>query len=160
MSLTVKTYENPILRVHAEPVTAEMQFDIDGKLVDLPELIQLMYETMEENKGIGLAASQIGLSYALFVINVEISEGQYFKCTFINPKIIDKYGAIYSMEEGCLSVPGIHQSVNRFGSILIHYYDENWKKQHLFFHGIQSRVIQHEYDHLQGILFTDYNEKL
>lgn len=155
MKLDIKTYGNPVLRAPVQEVTRDTQFVIENETFDLPTLINRMFETIV-GTGIGLAAPQIGLSYALFVVNVQILEGAYFKAVFINPKIIDKYGTICSMEEGCLSVPGIHQNVNRFGSILLHYYDENFKKHHQFFHDIQSRVIQHEYDHLQGILFTDY----
>lgn len=154
--LKIRTFEDPVLRTPVELVTPDTKFLVEGELLNLSTFVNLMNEIMNNNNGIGLAAPQVGFSYSLFVVDVQISSGKHFKETFINPKLIDKYGHIYRMEEGCLSFPGIHQNVDRYGSILLHYDDINFKRQHQFFHGIESRVIQHEYDHLQGILFTDY----
>lgn len=158
MDLKIRTFEDPILRAPVELVTPDTKFLVEGELLDLTAFVNLMHEMMINNNGIGLAAPQLGFSYSLFVVDVKISSDKHFKETFINPKLIDKYGHIYRMEEGCLSVPGIHQNVDRPGSILLHYDNIDFKRQHQFFHGLESRVIQHEYDHLQGILFTDYEK--
>ena len=156
MILLIKTEGDRILREPVIDIIKGSEFMLNGKLQPLNVLIEAMFETMEKANGIGLAAPQVGISASLFVIDVEISTGVIFKKAFINPEIKDKFGAIISMEEGCLSIPGIHKNVSRYGSILLHYYDENWEKRFEFFHDMQARVIQHEYDHLNGILFTDY----
>lgn len=148
MKLPILTSENPILRQTAVEI---IKGDIDTKT-----LIDNMYDTLENSPtGIGLAAPQVGVSVTLFIVSMEMAPGIIFKQTFINPKIIDRFGSICTIEEGCLSVPGIYKNIDRYGSILVHYYNENWEKKHEFFHGMQSRVIQHEFDHLRGILFTD-----
>lgn len=156
MKLPILTSENPILRQPVVEIIKGAEFLVNGKMISTQALIDNMYETLEQSPtGIGLAAPQVGISASLFIVSMEISPGMIFKQTFINPKIIDKFGPVCTMEEGCLSVPKVFKNVDRCGSILIHYYDEKWEKRHEFFHGIISRVIQHEYDHLQGILFID-----
>jgi len=137
--------------------------------VDYPELNKLisdMYETMYDASGVGLAAPQIGKSIRLFVIDTSPFDTDDFeqnsgfevksvKKTFINPVMIDESGENASFEEGCLSIPNIREHINRKSDITIKYQDENFTHQQETFSGILARVIQHEYDHLEGTLFTD-----
>ena len=125
-----------------------------------------MYDTMYSAKGVGLAAPQIGKSIRIFIIDtspfLKIDDNEIkdykvssVKQTFINPTILDETGEFWSFEEGCLSIPHIREEVKRKSEIKIEYYDENFNFKKNNFSGIVSRVIQHEYDHIQGILFTD-----
>ena len=125
-----------------------------------------MYETMYNANGVGLAAPQIGKSIRLFIIDtapfLNIDENEIegikvksIKQTFINPVIIQESGDSWSFEEGCLSIPHIREDVKRKSDINIEFYDENFTLNKKSFSGIVARVIQHEYDHIQGILFTD-----
>ena len=137
--------------------------------VDYPELNKLisdMYETMYDASGVGLAAPQIGKSIRLFVIDTSPFDTDDFeqnsgfevksvKKTFINPVMIDEFGENASFEEGCLSIPNIREHINRKSEITIKYQDENFVDHKETFSGILARVIQHEYDHLEGTLFTD-----
>ena len=137
--------------------------------VDYPELNKLisdMYETMYDASGVGLAAPQIGKSIRLFVIDTSPFDSDDFeqnsgfevksvKKTFINPVIINESGENSSFEEGCLSIPNIREHINRKSDITIRYQDENFIDHQETFVGILARVIQHEYDHLEGTLFTD-----
>jgi len=137
--------------------------------VDYPELNKLisdMYETMYDASGVGLAAPQIGKSIRLFVIDTSPFDTDDFeqnsgfevksvKKTFINPIMIDEFGENASFEEGCLSIPNIREYINRKSEITIKYQDENFTHHQETFSGILARVIQHEYDHLEGTLFTD-----
>ena len=136
---------------------------------DYPELHKLildMYETMYDASGVGLAAPQIGKSIRLFVIDTSPFDTDDFeqnsgfevksvKKTFINPVMIDESGENASFEEGCLSIPNIREHINRKSDITIKYQDENFTHHQETFSGILARVIQHEYDHLEGTLFTD-----
>ena len=137
--------------------------------VDYPELNKLisdMYETMYDASGVGLAAPQIGKSIRLFVIDTSPFDSDDFeqnsgfevksvKKTFINPIMINEFGENASFEEGCLSIPNIREHINRKSDITIRYQDENFIVHQETFVGILARVIQHEYDHLEGTLFTD-----
>lgn len=137
---------------------------------DYPELTQLvsnMFDTMYNAYGVGLAAPQIGLSIRLFVIdttpfseNDDLSKQEQeqlngFKKVFINAKILKEEGGLWAFNEGCLSIPGIHEDVMRYDKITIEYYDENFQKYTEEYDGLRARVIQHEYDHIEGVLFTD-----
>jgi peptide deformylase len=150
-----------MLRIPATDLIKEAKFFIvdTNKLVSLQEFIDNMYETMYNANGIGLAAPQIGYQSKILVVSVEISDGVIFKGTFINPKILDRFGPICIMEESCLSLLGIEAKVERHGSILLEYYDENWNKHNEFFHDMKSRVLQHEIDHLDGKLYIDLLDK-
>jgi len=150
-----KVVEDSILREISVDIIKGSEFLFEDKLITLSTLIQSMFETMYQTYGIGLAAPQVGYSASLFVVDIEISPGAHFKKAFINPVIKDKFGVMRSMEERCLSIPEVSGNVFRYGSILLHYYDENFKKHYEFFHDMEARVIQHEVDHLFGILFTD-----
>ncbi len=152
MILPVYLYGQPVLRKVAEDITSDYK--------DLPELIKNMYETMYKSEGIGLAAPQIGLNIRLIVIDADVMAESYpeckdFKIALINPRILDKPGNNVSYEEGCLSLPGIHESVTRPDKVTVSYLDENFQPQTKTFEGFQARVVQHEYDHLEGMMFID-----
>ena len=123
------------------------------------EFVESMFETMYAAQGVGLAAPQIGQSIRLFVIDttpMEEEEADGLKKAFINPVMIEELGEEWAFEEGCLSIPGIRADVIRKPTIKIRYWDENWEAHEEEFEGMKARVIQHEYDHIEGKLFTDY----
>ncbi len=134
--------------------------DIDKEYKNLSIFIEDMFETMYESDGVGLAAPQVGKSIRLVVVDATPMEEddpslKGFKKVFINAKITERSGESVSMEEGCLSIPGIREDVIRQDKIRIEYYDENFETHDEYYEGISARVIQHEYDHVDGILFTD-----
>lgn len=144
---------------YGDPVLKKKARDIKKEEVDLPKLIEDMFETMYEAHGVGLAAPQIGLGYRLFVIDGEPLDEEKlkgFKKVFINPVILEEEGEDWGFEEGCLSIPGIRAEVMRASKLTIEYYDENWKKHKEEFDGLGARIIQHEYDHIEGVLFVDH----
>lgn len=150
MIYPIVAYGDPVLKKVAEDFK-------EGE--DLKALIADMYETMYNASGVGLAAPQIGLSKRIFVIDTgafEETETEAVKRAFINPEILEETGEEWGYEEGCLSIPGIRAVVERPETVHIRYYDENWKLHEEAFDGMTARVIQHEYDHLEGVLFTDY----
>ena len=152
MILPVYGYGTPVLRKVAK--------EIDKNFDKLNELIQNMTETMHQSDGVGLAAPQIGKSIRLFIIDASPLEEddeslKDFKKTFINAQIIEEEGKEWDFKEGCLSLPGIREEVRRKPKIRIQYYDENFNFYDEYFDGIKARIIQHEYDHTEGILFTD-----
>jgi peptide deformylase len=130
---------------------------------DYPELKQLidnMYETMHNAEGVGLAAPQIGKAIRLLVVDAspmadEYPEAKEFKKTFINPTIIETYGESFSYQEGCLSIPNIREEIVRDSIVKIKYFDENFNERTDIYDGIVSRIVQHEYDHIEQTLFTD-----
>jgi peptide deformylase len=126
--------------------------------LDLKKLVEDMYETMYNANGVGLAAPQIGLSLRLFVIDADRMDDDIkgMKKVFINAKITEQDGDRWAFEEGCLSIPNIREDVYRQPKIRIHYFDENWNEYDEIYEGLVARVIQHEYDHIEGVLFTDY----
>ena len=127
---------------------------------DLSQLIADMFETMHGASGVGLAAPQIGKAIRLFVVDGSVLEEEPgmddFKKAFINPEIIEETGTPWTYEEGCLSIPNIRENVSRKDKVLIRYFDEQWEEHEEEFTGIQARIIQHEYDHIEGKLFIDY----
>ena len=148
------------------PLLKKRSVNIDKNYPDLKILIRDMYETMYNASGVGLAAPQIGKGIRLFIIDTSAFDNEEFesnsgfktksvKKTFINPEIINESGDLKLFEEGCLSVPNIRESINRKSEIKIKYQDENFNIHQDSFDGIVARVIQHEYDHLEGVLFTD-----
>ncbi|MDT0608274.1 peptide deformylase [Croceitalea rosinachiae] len=159
MILSIVAYGDPVLRKRAS--------DINAGHPKLKELIANMWETMYKASGVGLAAPQVGLSLRLFVIDAtpfaddedlskeeqEVLKG--FKKVFINAKIEEETGEDWAFNEGCLSIPDIREDVNRKDTITISYQDENFKTRTEIYDGLVARVIQHEYDHIEGILFTD-----
>jgi peptide deformylase len=154
MVLPVYVYGMSILRKLAQ----EIDKDYDG----LDQLIEDMFETMIDSEGVGLAAPQIGRSIRLFVVDASRMEDiddepdlKYFKRVFINPYITDQWGDKWSFSEGCLSIPNIREEVSRKNEVKIEYYDENWNFKEEVYDGVKARIIQHEYDHLDGKLFVD-----
>jgi peptide deformylase len=147
--------------VYGMPVLRRMATDIDEEYEGLDQLIGDMYETMYQAEGVGLAAPQIGHSIRLIVIDGsrgdddEENELKDFKMVLINPRIIGETGEDFEFNEGCLSIPGIREDVKRKSEILIRYQDEEFKTHEEKFDGIRARVVQHEMDHVNGILFTD-----
>ncbi|MHA3788739.1 peptide deformylase [Flavobacterium hauense] len=159
MILPIVGYGDPVLRKKGE----EISKDHPG----LNEVIANMYETMYNAYGVGLAAPQVGLSIRLFIVDTEpfsdddeLSKEEQellkgFKKTFINPVILKEEGEEWGFNEGCLSIPEVREDVYRHERITIEYYDEAFEKHTDVFDGLIARVIQHEYDHIEGILFTD-----
>ena len=152
---------------YGEPVLRKVGVDISADYPNLKEIIQNMYETMYNAYGVGLAAPQVGLAIRLFVIDTEpfsdsedltkVEQNQLkgFKQTFINAKIIKEEGEEWGFNEGCLSIPDVREDVYRKEKITLEFYDENFNKRTEVYDGLIARVIQHEYDHIEGILFTD-----
>jgi len=146
--------------VYGHPVLREVAEDVKKDHPGLQQLISDLFETMYNAEGIGLAAPQIGKSERVFVIDgsaVADDEPELanFKKTFINAHIIEKTGEMSPMKEGCLSIPNLKEEVKRESHIRITYYDENWEFHDETYDGYVARVIQHEYDHLEGIMFVD-----
>ncbi|MBP7810663.1 MAG: peptide deformylase [Bacteroidia bacterium] len=158
--------------VYGDPVLRKVGVDIDKSYEGLNQLIADMFETMYEANGVGLAAPQVGKAIRLFVVDgtpfseideddesdlslKEIETLKTFKKVFINARIIEEEGEEWKFNEGCLSIPKLRDDVFRKPKIKIEYLDENFKKHTEEFDGIPARIIQHEYDHIQGVLFTD-----
>ncbi len=160
MKFPILAYGHPLLRKKARNITPDMP--------GLQQLIDDMFEAMYESNGVGLAAPQIGKSIRLFVIDAEpfadldeeMTTAQKEKLkgqkVFINAQILEENGKEWDFTEGCLSIPGINEDVSRREKIKISYYDRNFNHHTEEIDGILARVIQHEYDHLEGILFTDH----
>ncbi len=159
MTLPIVAYGDPVLRKTAKEISKDYP-----KLTDL---ISNMWETMYKANGVGLAAPQIGLPVRLFVIDTgpfaedeDFSEEEKallkdFKRVFINAEMLEEEGKNWSFNEGCLSIPDIREDVSRKETITIRYMDEDFNEHTESFNGLLARVIQHEYDHIQGVLFTD-----
>jgi peptide deformylase len=150
MTFPIVAYGDPILKKMAQPITKDYP--------NLSELIENMYETMYRANGLGLAAPQVGLSIRLFVVDaskVEKEDLKDFKKIFINAQILEETGDEWMYNEGCLSIPGIREDIYRIPKIKIKYVDENFIEHTEEYSGIAARVIQHEYDHINGVLFTD-----
>lgn len=145
--------------MYGDPVLRQRAKDIEPG-TDLKQLIDDMFETMHGASGIGLAAPQIGKSIRLFVVDgtaLEDEEGMAdFKKTFINPQLLEEAGTPWEFEEGCLSIPNIREKISRKGQLKIRYYDENWNLKEEIYDGMKARIIQHEYDHIEGKMFVDY----
>lgn len=159
MILPIVAYGDAVLRKKAATINADYP--------NLSEFIDNMYETMYGAYGVGLAAPQVGVSIRVFLVDAspfsedegldskerELLKG--FKKTFINAEILKEEGEAWSFNEGCLSIPDVREDVSRKPKITIRYQDENFKSYTETYEGIVARVIQHEYDHIEGILFTD-----
>ena len=161
MILPIVAYGDPILKKDCE--------EIDENYPDLKQLISDMFETMYKAKGVGLAAPQIGKNIRLFIVDgspfAEDEEDEEdpraegienFKKVFINPIIEEESGKEWPFQEGCLSIPKIRENVSRKPDITVSFYDENWELKEESYSGYAARIFQHEYDHIEGILFTDY----
>jgi len=145
--------------MYGDPVLRQRAKDIEPG-TDLKQLIDDMMETMHAASGIGLAAPQIGKGIRLFVVDGsaldEEPDMENFKKAFINPQILEENGTPWEFEEGCLSIPNIREKISRKENLKIRYYDENWKLHEEEYDGMKARIIQHEYDHIEGKLFVDY----
>ncbi|UYZ62465.1 peptide deformylase [Hymenobacter weizhouensis] len=164
MIYPIVAYGDPVLKTPAKDLPA------DFPAAELQQLVQDMFDTMYHAHGVGLAAPQIGKSLRLFVIDsepmldededgnplVEEPTAAPVKQAFINPRIISETGEEWGFEEGCLSIPGVRETVYRCPIIVLRYEDENRQPHEKTFSGMTARVIQHEYDHLEGVLFTDH----
>lgn len=159
MILPIVAYGHPVLKKKGTDITKDYP--------NLDELLVNMFETMYNAFGVGLAAPQIGLPIRLFLVDTtpfsdddglsikEQNELKGFKRVFINPEIIKEEGDEWAFNEGCLSIPDVREDVFRKPKITIEYVDENFKSHKEVFEGLIARVIQHEYDHIEGVLFTD-----
>ncbi|WP_297332396.1 peptide deformylase [Flavobacterium sp.] len=159
MILPIVGYGDPVLRKKGEEISKDYP--------DLKKVIADMYETMYNAYGVGLAAPQVGLAIRLFIVDTQpFSEDEdlskeeqeklsKFKRTFINPVITKEEGEEWGFNEGCLSIPEVREDVYRKETITIEYFDEDFNKHTEVHDGIIARVIQHEYDHIEGVLFTD-----
>jgi len=154
MVLPVYVYGMSVLRKTAPEIPEDFK--------DKDQLIADMFETMHASDGVGLAAPQVGKSLRIFVVDTtpmadakEDPELVNFRKVFINPYILEEWGDPWAFEEGCLSLPNIREEVSRPSQVRIEYYDENWNLKEEEYDGIRARVIQHEYDHLDGKLFVD-----
>lgn len=152
MKLPIIAYGDPVLRKKAAEISPDYP--------NLEQLIADMFETMYNAHGVGIAAPQVGLSIRLFVIDAtpfaeDDEKLKDFKKVFINAQILDEEGEKWDFNEGCLSIPDIREDVGRNSDITISYYDANWKQHTEKYTGLAARIIQHEYDHIEGKLFTD-----
>lgn len=158
MIYPIVAYGDPVLRQETEEI---------DKDYPIKELISDMFETMYQASGVGLAAPQIGKAVRVFIVDgspfsdmedlskQEIKQLESFKKVFINPIIVEESGAKWPFEEGCLSIPGINADVSRQDKLVVEYFDENWVLKEEEYTGLPARIIQHEYDHIEGVLFTD-----
>lgn len=152
MILPIVAYGDPVLKKMAE--------EIDENYPNLKELISNMFDTMYGSNGVGLAAPQVDKSIRLFIVDASPyrEDDEFlgtFKKIFINPIIVEEEGSEWDFNEGCLSIPGIREDVKRKPKVVIEYYDENFVLHEETYTGLAARIIQHEYDHIEGVLFTD-----
>ena len=152
MIMPIYIYGQPVLKRKADPIAKDFQ--------GLNQLIVDMYETMYEAQGVGLAAPQIGHSIRLFVVDTTVMEDDEkdfkgMKQVFINAEKVEEDGALWEYEEGCLSIPQIRADVERPERIRLKFLNERFEPQDIVLTGVNARVVQHEYDHIEGILFTE-----
>ena len=147
----------PII-MYGDPVLKKPGKEIEPDSIDVKQLSEDMFETMYQASGVGLAAPQIGKGLRMFVIDSGPMEEDEIgiKKVFINPEIIEEGGKEWAFEEGCLSLPGIRADVYRNERVTLRYFDENWEEHEETFEGLAARIIMHEYDHIEGVLFTDH----
>jgi peptide deformylase len=151
MILPIYSYGHKVLKQKA--------VNVESNHPDLQILISNMFETMYNAQGVGLAAPQVGLPLRIFVVDAEPMDEKTlvgFKKVFLNAEIIAEDGEEWAYEEGCLSIPGIREDVRRAARIQVRYHNENFEEKIEWFEGLGARVIQHEYDHIEGVLFTDH----
>ena len=152
MKLPVIAFGDPVLR--------KMASDIDAEYPELKDLIANMFDTMYGARGVGLAAPQVGRSIRLFIIDAtpyadDDPALSNFKKVFLNAHVVEEKGEKWAFNEGCLSIPDIREDISRQDTVTLSYYDENWQHHEETFTGLAARIIQHEYDHIEGKLFTD-----
>jgi peptide deformylase len=149
------------ITVYGDPVLRKVTTNIEKNYEGLEKLADDMFETMHNAEGVGLAAPQVGLTSRIFVVDLSpLGDDEPllkdFRKAFVNPYIIEKSGDKVLMDEGCLSIPGLREDVLRYSTIRIKYYDVDWNEYDEVYTGFTARVLQHEYDHLDGIMFVDY----
>ena len=163
MIYPIVAFGDPVLKARTKDIPA------DFPATELQQIVQDMFDTMYHAHGVGLAAPQVGKSLRLFVIDSEPmidtedeetgeplpGAEKPVKRAFINPYMVSETGEEWGFEEGCLSIPGVREMVYRPETIVLRYEDENRQRHEETFSGMTARVIQHEYDHLEGVLFTD-----
>jgi peptide deformylase len=149
MIYPIVAYGDPVLKKRAE--------DIEKDSIDIKKLADDMFETMYHASGVGLAAPQIGLSLRMFVVDGEHLDDTLvgFKKVFVNPVILKEQGKEWGFEEGCLSIPSIREEIMRKEDLVIRYFDLEWNEFEESYSGLKARIIQHEYDHIEGVLFLD-----
>ena len=152
MIFPIVMYGDPVLRKRAEDIKKD---------ADVKPLVQDMFETMKAANGIGLAAPQIGKAIRLFIVDGtslddEKEDMSQFKKVFVNPTVLDEQGEKWEFEEGCLSIPNVRENVARPQKVTVRYYDEEWNLKEEEYDGMKARIIQHEYDHIEGKLFIDH----
>lgn len=160
MKLPIYAYGHPILRKETD--------EIDADYPELKKLLEDMFETMYHTKGMGLAAPQIGRAIRVFVVDTmqldnderDETSSEFIKEVFINPILVEESGKKWEYEEGCLSIPEVRGNVARQPQLRMEYYNADFQLKDKVFDGITARVIQHEYDHLEGVLFTDHLKPL
>lgn len=153
MILPIYVYGQPVLRKVAEDITPDYP--------ELRTLIDNMFETMDKAEGVGLAAPQIGLPIRVVVVDLDVLADEHpefkaYRKVFINPHILEKEGEEISINEGCLSIPGVNEAVKRRNKIHVKYMDENFVEYDEYVEGYLARVMQHEFDHLEGKVFIDH----
>lgn len=152
--LPIITYDDPVLRKKADPIVSDSG--------DLQDLIDDMFDTMYNAQGVGLAAPQVGESLRLFVVDADVmaeedeNETLYGPMVFINPELHEAVSEKVEMEEGCLSLPGLREKVIRPGKVRISFLDREFQRKSMTFSSWMARVVQHEFDHINGVLFIDY----
>lgn len=149
---------HPIV-MYGDPVLRQRAANIEPG-TDIKALVEDMFETLEAANGIGLAAPQIGKSVRLFIVDgtgLEEEPGmESFRKVFVNAEMIEELGSAWEFEEGCLSIPNIRERISRKAQLRIRYFDENWNRFEDAYDGMKARIIQHEYDHIEGKMFVDY----
>lgn len=153
MILPIYIYGQPVLRKVAE--------DIAPDFPNLKELIANMFETLDKAEGVGLAAPQVGLPIRVVIIDLDVLSDEFpeykdFRKTYINAHIVEVMGEEVTMDEGCLSLPGIHEPVKRGNKIRVRYMDEDFEAHDEIVEGYLARVMQHEFDHLEGKMYIDH----
>ena len=145
--------------MYGDPVLRQRASDIEPG-TDINTLVEDMFETLEAASGIGLAAPQIGKSLRLFIVDgtaLDEEPGmESFRKVFVNAEMVEELGPAWEFEEGCLSIPNIREKIARKGQLRIRYFDENWNAFEETYDGMKARIIQHEYDHIEGKMFVDY----
>lgn len=151
MIYPIRAYGDPVLRAECK--------EVEGNTEELQKLLKDMYETMDASDGVGLAAPQIGKSLRIFLVDsthFNEDKEQGIRRAFINPVILEEDGEEWNFEEGCLSIPEIRENVERQPKLKIQYLNDDFEEKTEVFDGLTARVIQHEYDHIEGVLFTDH----
>ena len=150
----------PIL-LYGNPMLKQVSGNITKEFPKLKELIDDMFETMHKAGGIGLSGIQIGIPLQIFIVEAHFEQDNFhFRDVFINPYIKKEWGNLVKHPEGCLSIPHITASVERYETIELDYYDSEWKHHVEVFDGFKARMIQHEYDHLKGKLYIEHLNRM